>query len=89
MFSEEIVGKENQWKSELRERNQELCSILEQDKNVITFFNGCRWYRLHSHFKRFTDFRVQKKLGLKWFENSVYAIQVFLALIDLKWTPII
>ena len=32
MFSEEIVGKENQWKSELRERNQELCSILEQEK---------------------------------------------------------
>lgn len=38
MFSEEIVGKENQWKSELRERNQELCSILEQEKNGITVF---------------------------------------------------
>lgn len=39
MFSEEVVGRKNEWKSEVTERNQELCGILEnRKKNRIAAF---------------------------------------------------
>lgn len=34
MFSEEAVGKENEWKNEVTERKKELCGILEKRKKI-------------------------------------------------------